>query len=114
MKNIRQVIKRVFRIDEEFSISFTISVVQLVGESGKGLPCSILKIEKSALILGKKYPDLKCYYENFVEHLAKENPKNFPREAVLPRVVAEMFIEALLFQETCPALKNSWLRPCIY
>ena len=36
----------------------------------------------------------------------------FPYGALLLYVVQEVFIEVPLFQETCSAPKNSWLRAC--
>ena len=42
----------------------------------------------------------------------KKKLQNISFEAFLSFVVDEMFIEVPIFQETSPALKNTWLRSC--
>ena len=45
----------------------------------------------------------------FQKYLGVKICESFP-SALFLRVVHEMFMEVPLFQETSPALKNSWLR----
>ena len=81
-----------------------------------------MKIEKSALILQKKYPDLekKCpvcehlwikfsFKIQFVEYLRK---KTTLISLLFLYAVLEAFIEVPLFQETSPAPQNSWSQAC--
>ena len=96
-KNVQIIIIRVFRIDEQFSISFKGAVTRRV-EGGVGENC--------ALILEKKCLDLKCIQEKKLRY--------FPCKVFLSCIVDEMFIEIPLFQETSPPLKTFQLRPWIY
>ena len=76
-----------------------------LGEAG--IPCPILKVEKSALIWREKGRDsvffeVKFSIQNvFLEYLR--------RKALFSRVLNEFFIEVLLFHKTSPALKSFWL-----
>ena len=50
----------------------------------------------------------------FKEFPGEKKPIFFPCGAFLSCVADEMFIDVPWFRENSPALKNSWLRACIY
>ena len=82
-----------------------------------GFPLSFLKIGKKYPSFGKNCPVCVHLWVKFSFNEAlriswRKSKKIFPREALPLYVVHEVFIEVPLFQETCPALKNSWLRVC--
>ena len=51
---------------------------------------------------------LKCCFK----YLRKKSPTFFPVKAFFHMLQIIKFIEVPLFSETCPGLKNSWLRAC--
>ena len=91
------------------------------GGEGGGLPCPIMKIEKSALISEKKYPDfgksalfvcicgLNSHSKYSFRVILEKITKIFQCVALLLCVIHETFIEVLLFQETSLAPTNSSL-----
>ena len=86
---------------------------------GRGLASLFLKIEKTRPDFRKKCPDfvqlwVKCLISNVILRASRrKNSKIFPCGAFLSYAVDKIiFIKAPLFQETSPALKNSWLHTC--
>ena len=85
-----------------------------------GLPCSFLKFEKSALILGKKALIVSIFGLNFPfkiqfsEYLEEKTPRYFPLGPFFTKCVFdEMLIKVPQFHEISHAMRNVWLCACI-
>lgn len=91
----------------------SIKSVSSSGEGGRALPCPIFKIEKSALILKKRF-SVSVYLQVIVSfyYYLKKIPKLFSVCAFFCMSSMKTFIKVPLFEETSRFSKYTWLRAC--